>query len=346
MKNKIGIPRSLLYFYYFPAWKFFFESLGVKVILSSPTNKEIVDKGVKLAVDDLCLPFKAYFGHVSELIENNDLDYLFIPRLISMGDYDAVCPKFMGLPDMIKTIFKDHPPLLEPEVDLTKKFFPVRRIFYNIGRSLECKWWQIEKAYRKALAKQRKFEDVLEKGNTFQEAITKLKGRTGKINTEFSERDERNSTGITVAILGHSYLINDNYLSLEIIKFLRQLGVNIITHEMINQSQREKASKLQEKTSFWFYNRQIMGAAYHLLNKVKNKIDGIIQVTAFGCGPDSLVKELVNLKYKNKKNGYILNIDLDEHSGKAGLITRLEAFIDLLKRRQKNGEESNLPTYG
>ncbi|MFW5976599.1 MAG: acyl-CoA dehydratase activase-related protein [Bacillota bacterium] len=353
MKLKVGIPRSLLYFYYFPAWKAFFDRLGVEIILSPSTNKKILDRGVKLAIDDLCLPFKAYFGHVSELIENKNLNYLFIPRLISLGNNDAVCPKFMGLPDMIKSMFKESPPILEPEIDLTKKFFPLRRIFYGIGRKLKFKLWEIEKAYQAAIKRQKEFENILENGNTFHEGIRIIENRSHTSNNsgaKSSKYEEENSVSdidrnLTVAVMGHSYIINDNHLSLGIIQYLRELGVSIITHEMVNKYDREKASRIQGKTSFWFYNRQIMGAAYHLMNKIKNRIDGVIQVTSFGCGPDSLVKELVSLKFKNDENSYLLNLDLDEHSGKAGLITRLEAFIDLLERRKEN-EKGNLPSYG
>src|SRR5690554_4014161 len=100
---KIGIPRALMFHYYYPAWENFFQELGMEVILSPETNKKILDDGVKRAVDDLCLPFKVYYGHVLQLIDK--VDYIFVPRLISLGDKNAVCPKFMGLPDMIRAAF-------------------------------------------------------------------------------------------------------------------------------------------------------------------------------------------------------------------------------------------------
>ena len=63
----IGIPRALMYHYYYPAWQAFFRELGQVVLLSPETNKEILDQGVKAAVDDICLPFKVYYGHVLSL---------------------------------------------------------------------------------------------------------------------------------------------------------------------------------------------------------------------------------------------------------------------------------------
>jgi len=79
---KIGIPRALVYFIYFPFWKVFFEELGHEVVESSPTTRAIMDKGVKDTVSDACIPIKIYHGHVEDLIDR--VDYVFVPRLISM----------------------------------------------------------------------------------------------------------------------------------------------------------------------------------------------------------------------------------------------------------------------
>ena len=64
------------------------------------------------------------------------------------------------------------------------------------------------------------------------------------------------------------------------------------------------------------------------------KIDGIITLTAFGCGPDSLMIEDIRRKAKQFSKP-ILNLTIDEHTGEAGFITRIEAFIDLIKRRRQ-----------
>ena len=58
MPVKVGIPRVLLYYYYYPLWKTFFEGLGAQVILSSPSTKGILTDGLRFAVDEICLPVK------------------------------------------------------------------------------------------------------------------------------------------------------------------------------------------------------------------------------------------------------------------------------------------------
>ena len=86
------------------------------------------------------------------------------------------------------------------------------------------------------------------------------------------------------------------------------------------------------------------GATGHYLKD--NKIDGIITVTAFGCGPDSLMLERVTRKAK-EFNKPMLCLTIDEHTGEAGFITRLEAFIDMLyrKKRSKIISDISIPEY-
>jgi len=106
--KRVGIAASLLYYHYFYLWKTFFEELGLEVVVSSPTNKKIVENGVKKAVDDICLPVKLTFGHVMDLAGR--VDYLFIPRLVSLEPDAFTCPKIIGLPDMIKANLDNLPP--------------------------------------------------------------------------------------------------------------------------------------------------------------------------------------------------------------------------------------------
>lgn len=327
MRVRVGIPRALFYHYYYPGLEEFFTKLGLRVILSPQTNKEILDKGVNKAVDDLCLPFKAFYGHAQYLFDK--VDYLLVPRLISLGKKNYVCPKFMGLPDMMRAAFNktELPPFLEPDIDLRKGLFPLKKIAHQLGKQLKVNYWRVEYAFWKALRKQYKFENIETAGFTPEESMKILKN----IKLDNNYQHDRN---LRIAVLGHAYILNDDYMSMGLLNKIREMGVKVITQEMISVSRCEKAALMQAKKLFWYYNRHIMGAAYHLLSEAKEKIDGLIQVNAFGCGPDSLVNELIALKGKENDDISLLNINLDEHSGQAGLITRLEAFIDLLERRK------------
>ena len=67
----IGIPRALVYYYYFPQWKTFFEELGYKVVISDKTSRKIIDQGIKVTLNDACVPIKLFHGHVIDLINKN-----------------------------------------------------------------------------------------------------------------------------------------------------------------------------------------------------------------------------------------------------------------------------------
>ena len=60
---KIGIPKGLLYYKYYPFIETFFTELGAEIILSPDTNKDILNEGVKNCVDDACVPIKIFHGH-------------------------------------------------------------------------------------------------------------------------------------------------------------------------------------------------------------------------------------------------------------------------------------------
>lgn len=77
------------------------------------------------------------------------------------------------------------------------------------------------------------------------------------------------------------------------------------------------------------------------MNK-REEIDGIIYLACFGCGPDSMIGEMAE-RYTTGKPFMLLTID--EHSGEAGMMTRLEAFCDMLRRRRRV-DESQFPAYG
>ena len=92
---RVGIPRALAYYTYFPVWKAFLEGIGASVVLSRPTTRQILDRGVEDAVTDACVPIKIIHGHVADLI--GKVDYLFVPRLVSVRDRLVFCPK-LGCP--------------------------------------------------------------------------------------------------------------------------------------------------------------------------------------------------------------------------------------------------------
>ena len=101
----VGIPRALLYHRYAVLWRVFFKELDVKVIVSGPTSRKVLEDGSGLAVDETCLSAKIVFGHVRELIGR--CDYILIPRINTFGHHRDMCVRFQSLYDQARNVFRE-----------------------------------------------------------------------------------------------------------------------------------------------------------------------------------------------------------------------------------------------
>ena len=111
----------------------------------------------------------------------------------------------------------------------------------------------------------------------------------------------------------------------------------MIDEEVINEK-----SKLLNKKTFWYFGTKIMGSIFYLLDR--NDINGIIYIMSFGCGIDSFICDLVERTIRRTKNIPFIILTIDEHTGEAGMDTRIEAFIDMI--RWRNSYESNISSHG
>lgn len=325
MSKTVGIPKGLLYYDFYPMWKTFFEGVGAKVVVSQDTNKKILDEGVKNCVEDACLPVKTYVGHVINLKEKN-VDYIFIPRVVSVERKKYLCSKFLGLPDFIKSLIGDLPPIIDIEINYYKnndKF--TQNEFIKVGRMFGKTKDQSLKAYFKATHQQKKFESLLKEGLTNLEALKVWEGK--------NLVKEESNYDLKIAVIAHPYDIMDEYISMGIIEKLKNMGAQVYTMEMLERDLILEGVSMLSKEMFWNYERDILGAGLYFL-KQKN-VDGVIMVSAFGCGPNSMTEELLERIYKREKEVPFMLITIDEHSGEAGIMTRLEAFTDLLRFNKK-----------
>ncbi len=102
---RIGIPRALLYYQYYPMWKTFFEELGAEVVVSPPTTQAMLSEGSSRVVAETCLPTKVFLGHVLSLVK--ECDYIFISAIRSVKSKVYNCSKLLGLPDMTKAVIPE-----------------------------------------------------------------------------------------------------------------------------------------------------------------------------------------------------------------------------------------------
>jgi len=304
-KIRIGLPRALHFHKYHIFWEEFFKQMGFEVVVSPETNQQILKRGVNLAVDESCLSLKIYLGHIDWL--RDKVDYIFLPRIVSLHKEEKNCTKFMSLNDIVRNTFSKVK-LIEYTIDVEKfrfEFFEIfRTVFY-----LKHSPFKIFRAYYLAKRKQMAY------------AQQRIKGQQEKIKNKNPDRP-------MILIVSHPYTTYDSLIGRPIIKFLESQGVDLLYADVVDPYKSKELSKNISGDLYWTYNKELLGS----IEIFKPYIDGIIFLMVFPCGPDALV---VNLCQHKIKNIPLAVITLDELSGEAGLKTRLESFVDILKLRKK-----------
>ena len=336
----VGIPQSLFYYYYFPLWKTFFEYLGAEVITSMPTSKALVDKGISLSVDENCFPLKVFYGHVESLV-NQGVDYVFIPRLISIESKNYICPKFMGIPDMIRAGISPLPTLIAPTIDLSKNDLKLDQEILYCGKFFASNQNKIKTAFLKGLQELKAFQVLTKRGYTCSEAIN-LWNKKQFLSSEAYEAAAPVPT-LTIGVLGHGYSLYDHLISMDLINKLRKLNCQVLLAESLSRSTINQYAATLPKQIFWTLGHKMIGSALYFDHCAN--VDGIIYLACFGCGPDSLVGEMIERKVAHKP---FMLLTIDEHTGENGMNTRLEAFYDMLihRKQRRVADENYFSTSG
>lgn len=298
-KLKIGIPKALLFYKYGDLWTSFFEELGCDIVISPNTNREILDWGNKFSVDEACLSMKIYMGHVYYLLDK--CDYILVPRIICLKKNEKLCTNFSALYDLVRNTFDKN--IIHYNIDIGKhedEFYA----FTTMGLELGFTYKKIVKAYKIAKEKQNlKLERKISKQKALIASSKKLK----------------------ILLAGHPYNLYDDFIGKTIIRLLEENNIDIIYSDLYDGKYLKSEVEKISKKNYWTYNREIIGSISHY----QDNVDGIILLTTFPCGPDSLSNEMILRNVKIP----ITNIIIDDASGEAGLITRIESFIDILEER-------------
>ena len=299
----VGLPRALLYYRYAVLWKTFFQELGVETVVSDPTDRDIMEQGAALAIDEACLSLKIYLGHVHALV--GKCDRILVPRVSNFGRHRNMCTRFESTPDLVRSVFRDAGvKLLSYNVDEEQKQAE-EDAFVEMGRALGFPAKAAKKAYRQA----KKAESAHHKARTQKQE-------------QLYKRD-----GIKVLIAAHSYVIEDPYMGRAVTDYLKKAGVIPLRADLVDRDVALKRSRELSSTCKWEISREILGG----IHQHKDDVDGIILLSAFPCGPDAMVNELIARRVKGVP---MLNLVLDSQSGTAGVETRLESFIDIIRFKE------------
>ena len=330
-RNIIGIPRALSYFGNYPFYYGYFKALGLDIVLSDKTTTKIINEGVERVVSDTCLPIKVYVGHVLNLLEKG-CDKIFVPSLQSSSYKINNCSKIRGLPEIIRNVINKPFKMIEPTIDKTegisfKDFcFDIAHEYniYNenfINAAIKSGWEVYDN-----------FLKMTHAGFSYETALQNA------IEGKFIHSQMEIVRPLSVVIMAHGYNLFDERISMRILKKLEKMGVKAYTSlNVTKENALESINKLGE-IQYWANELDLTGtAAYYMLN---HKVDGIIALSAFGCGPDSLMVDEIQY-HANEYNMPMIHLTIDEHTGEAGFVTRLEAFVDMLMRKKRKSLQLN-----
>ncbi len=315
----IGIPRILMFFEQFPLWATFFKELKIRVVLSDKTSSKLIYRGLQEVLAETCYPVKVAYGHMVNLIEKG-VDCVFLPCVIDLEkDRDDVnrsynCPYIQAIPFILKAAFENRVKIMSPTLFMEKEKRNLESQMMEIGRAFGKEKKDIASAIAVALESQEEFESMrLKRGREILDSL---------------REDDR-----AVVVIGKPYNVHDTGLNLNISKKLRKLEVIAIPYDMLPLDTVELLSHYSNLV--WKNEQNLLRSA--LLAKASRNLHPIM-ITNYGCGPDAFFA-----KYLEDTMGEdpYLALEVDEHSGDAGMVTRIEAFLDTINRtRVKETEKA------
>lgn len=307
----------LSFYYLFPMYRTFLQELGVQFIESEAPAARAPD-GLSLSpTDEPCPSVKIAFYHCKTLLDRG-CDALFLPAVVSLSRTNYCCPKMMGLPDMIRAGLGLQPEqLISPVIDVKENPFWERswvKAAYAFGVK-DCtlafkavkRGWVAWAAAQSAMARHEIPVPRMIEG-PFDAAGETTPGRKSPV------------TGL----MGHAYVLYD-VSGAGVLDMVSSFG-KAITPEMVS----EEAALTEVRTIFegeklWSFEAHILGASFYLLRN--RLVDRMIFVSSFSCGPASIIEDYIEDEAERQGIPF-LGLVVDEHTGRLGLLTRIETFMD------------------
>ncbi len=302
--KKVGINRSLLTNTLYPLYYNFFTALGYEVILSD----EIDINGVEMKGSSFCYPIEICHGGIYSLLKEEP-DIVFLPHVKSLPiknniDHSYTCPFVQGEPYYLKTAFKNLQTklILSPILELNKGYIKAKYEFMNMGRKLGLKPQIVEEAFSLALKAQNDFHRECEEIG--QKLLEELKS----------------TNHLAIVLFGRPYNAFTTLANMGIPHKFASKGYKIIPHDFLPSNNVDPKPNM-----YWAMGQSILKSAEIVSNNPN--LFGVY-ITNFSCGPDSFVITYFRDIMGDKPS---LTLELDSHTADAGIDTRIEAFLDIIK---------------
>ena len=314
-KKIIGIPRVVFLHKMFPLFNTMLRQLGFEVLISPLTNEEVVAYAQNNATADTCYPIKLVFGHVAWLLEQR-VDMILLPRLYtirhegSVARKDYACMYMQTAPLLMEQAFhlkERGVTLLSPQLSLQfgKKYMleSILSMAPQLGVPKPLMLPAAARGFANLVAHTERLEAI---------------GR------EALEGDEP-----IFVLVSRVYNIIDPVLGMGVEEYLNKAGCRVVHLEHLQASYMHVEHDY--KDMYWPFGQHIL-TGLKLIRANKNLYP--IYITNHGCGPDTALQHF----FRNEMQGRsYLHLEVDEHSSKVGIITRLEAFLYSIQPQEAVG---------
>lgn len=309
---RLGLPRAMTFHDMFPYWHTFFKTLNIEIVLSEPTNPLTTRESLEHAAVEACYPAKLIYGHVLDLLRK-DIDYLFLPGVVSRENVSPGQPENNYCPYIPATSY-----LVTAHIDIEAQY-GVKVLQFP----LQMRWEETKKRDMKELSRQlgipyKRIVEADAAANLAQKAFYREIRQRGQEVLQNLNEDQT-----AAVIVGRPYNATDLGVTQDLPFKLRKLGILPIPMDFLPVDTIDLTKEYEDM--FWRSGQDILSAAHIIRN---NPNLNAIYVTNFSCGPDSFIISFFRRIMGEKP---FLELEMDEHSADAGIITRCEAFFDSLK---------------
>lgn len=316
----VGMQRSLYTIQTGVLWAHFFDRLGYRVVLTPPTSNRISASGIEVMIAETCYPIKVSHGHVKELAGKTK--YLFLPAIVNMptpeeADMGFYCPLVQGNTYMVRmALGLEKNNLISPVIHL-KHDLPTLSVELEeqIGKKLGLTRAQIRDALEHATERQAQFNEELHR-----------RGR--------EILDSHDPERPLVIVTGRPYNLYDERLNLRLGRNLAKIGMTALPMDFIDLSSVDLSDF---PNMYWGLGAQILRAARFTRS---HPYTFGLHLTNFSCGADSFLEHFYKFIMEDKP--YLI-LELDEHSAVAGMMTRLEAFRNVIENAMQKGRAMQIP---
>ena len=313
-KKMVGVPYALVIHKFFPMANAFFRNLGFNVLLSPPTNEEIIRLAQQTAQAETCYPVKLLHGHMAWLAEQG-VDYIFMPSVHTMKhesshvEHNYGCVYMQTAPRLAANALdleRRGITLLSPVFDLDFGQEAMASAMLGVGKQL-------------GIPKPRCLPALLSGAKAVRRHTAAVEKQGRELLASLRPDDK------VLVLITRNYGLSDPVLNMGIPRLLLERGHKVITLSHLPAHDLDLSEDYPNL--YWPFGQHILSGA-KLVAHHPNLY--AVYLTNHGCGPDTMLSYLFRKEMGDKP---YLQIEVDEHFSPVGVITRIEAFLQSLEGR-------------